>query len=209
MLSYRGRPHFRPLETGSKVQAVLYASGPLDCSVSVTPDEGVTWFGQSLTALDRPVEYAKLEFLTPELGFAAVGTQHFPGGGEEKYAFFTHNGGQSWTAFGALPHFGTSHILSGFSMTPDGTAFLTLATGPGKLAPALLQCRWRSLLADGGAALDDCALAYLNHLSRAEQRPEGFYVLLTQLPYSGGNAAFFAPTAQGPWSYAGDAIPDA
>ena len=60
-------------ETGSKVQAVLYASGPLDCSVSVTPDEGVTWFGQSLTALDRPVEYAKLEFLTPELGFAAVG----------------------------------------------------------------------------------------------------------------------------------------
>ncbi|MFR9161651.1 MAG: hypothetical protein ACLVJ8_15410 [Ruthenibacterium lactatiformans] len=74
-------------ETGSKVQAVLYASGPLDCSVSVTPDEGVTWFGQSLTALDRPVEYAKLEFLTPELGFAAVGTQHSPGGGEEKYAF--------------------------------------------------------------------------------------------------------------------------
>ena len=70
--------------------------------------------------------------------------------------------------------------------------------------------------ADGGASWqtaelpwDDCALAYLNHLSRAEQRPEGFYVLLTQLPYSGGNAAFFAPTAQGPWSYAGDAIPDA
>lgn len=106
-------------ETGSKVQTVLYASGPLDCSVTVTPDEGVTWFGQSLTALDRPVEYAKLEFLTPELGFAAVGTQHSPGGGEEKYAFFTHNGGQSWTAFGALPHFGTSHILSGFSMTPE------------------------------------------------------------------------------------------
>ena len=173
-------------------------------------DGGVTWFGQSLTALDRPVEYAKLEFLTPELGFAAVGTQHSPGGGEEKYAFFTHNGGQSWTAFGALPHFGTSHILSGFSMTPDGTAFLTLATGPEENWP-LLYCS-----ADGGASWqtaelpwDDCALAYLNHLSRAEQRPEGFYVLLTQLPYSGGNAAFFAPTAQGPWSYAGDAIPDA
>ena len=186
------------------------ADGPLDCSVSVTPDEGVTWFGQSLTALDRPVEYAKLEFLTPELGFAAVGTQHSPGGGEEKYAFFTHNGGQSWTAFGALPHFGTSHILSGFSMTPDGTAFLTLATGPEENWP-LLYCS-----ADSGASWqtaelpwDDCALAYLNHLSRAEQRPEGFYVLLTQLPYSGGNAAFFAPTAQGPWSYAGDAIPDA
>ena len=173
-------------------------------------DGGVTWFGQSLTALDRPVEYAKLEFLTPELGFAAVGTQHSPGGGEEKYAFFTHNGGQSWTAFGALPHFGTSHILSGFSMTPDGTAFLTLATGPEENWP-LLYCS-----ADGGVSWqtaelpwDDCALAYLNHLSRAEQRPEGFYVLLTQLPYSGGNAAFFAPTAQGPWSYAGDAIPDA
>lgn len=160
--------------------------------------------------LDRPVEYAKLEFLTPELGFAAVGTQHSPGGGEEKYAFFTHNGGQSWTAFGALPHFGTSHILSGFSMTPNGTAFLTLATGPEENWP-LLYCS-----ADSGASWqtaelpwDDCALAYLNHLSRAEQRPEGFYVLLTQLPYSGGNAAFFAPTAQGPWSYAGDAIPDA
>ena len=207
---FTGAGRILAAETGSKVQAVLYASGPLDCSVSVTPDEGVTWFGQSLTALDRPVEYAKLEFLTPELGFAAVGTQHSPGGGEEKYAFFTHNGGQSWTAFGALPHFGTSHILSGFSMTPDGTAFLTLATGPEENWP-LLYCS-----ADGGASWqtaelpwDDCALAYLNHLSRAEQRPEGFYVLLTQLPYSGGNAAFFAPTAQGPWSYAGDAIPDA
>ena len=207
---FTGAGRILAAETGSKVQAVLYASGPLDCSVSVTPDEGVTWFGQSLTALDRPVEYAKLEFLTPELGFAAVGTQHSPGGGEEKYAFFTHNGGQSWTAFGALPHFGTSHILSGFSMTPDGTAFLTLATGPEENWP-LLYCS-----ADSGASWqtaelpwDDCALAYLNHLSRAEQRPEGFYVLLTQLPYSGGNAAFFAPTAQGPWSYAGDAIPDA
>ena len=207
---FTGAGRILAAETGSKVQAVLYASGPLDCSVTVTPDEGVTWFGQSLTALDRPVEYAKLEFLTPELGFAAVGTQHSPGGGEEKYAFFTHNGGQSWTAFGALPHFGTSHILSGFSMTPDGTAFLTLATGPEENWP-LLYCS-----ADGGASWqtaelpwDDCALAYLNHLSRAEQRPEGFYVLLTQLPYSGGNAAFFAPTAQGPWSYAGDAIPDA
>ena len=207
---FTGAGRILAAETGSKVQAVLYASGPLDCSVSVTPDEGVTWFGQSLTALDRPVEYAKLEFLTPELGFAAVGTQHSPGGGEEKYAFFTHNGGQSWTAFGALPHFGTSHILSGFSMTPNGTAFLTLATGPEENWP-LLYCS-----ADSGASWqtaelpwDDCALAYLNHLSRAEQRPEGFYVLLTQLPYSGGNAAFFAPTAQGPWSYAGDAIPDA
>ncbi|WP_412447168.1 hypothetical protein [Ruthenibacterium lactatiformans] len=207
---FTGAGRILAAETGSKVQAVLYASGPLDCSVTVTPDEGVTWFGQSLTALDRPVEYAKLEFLTPELGFAAVGTQHSPGGGEEKYAFFTHNGGQSWTAFGALPHFGTSHILSGFSMTPDGTAFLTLATGPEENWP-LLYCS-----ADSGASWqtaelpwDDCALAYLNHLSRAEQRPEGFYVLLTQLPYSGGNAAFFAPTAQGPWSYAGDAIPDA
>ena len=207
---FTGAGRILAAETGSKVQAVLYASGPLDCSVTVTPDEGVTWFGQSLTALDRPVEYAKLEFLTPELGFAAVGTQHSPGGGEEKYAFFTHNGGQSWTAFGALPHFGTSHILSGFSMTPNGTAFLTLATGPEENWP-LLYCS-----ADSGASWqtaelpwDDCALAYLNHLSRAEQRPEGFYVLLTQLPYSGGNAAFFAPTAQGPWSYAGDAIPDA
>ena len=207
---FTGAGRILAAETGSKVQAVLYASGPLDCSVTVTPDEGVTWFGQSLTALDRPVEYAKLEFLTPELGFAAVGTQHSPGGGEEKYAFFTHNGGQSWTAFGVLPHFGTSHILSGFSMTPNGTAFLTLATGPEENWP-LLYCS-----ADGGASWqtaelpwDDCALAYLNHLSRAEQRPEGFYVLLTQLPYSGGNAAFFAPTAQGPWSYAGDAIPDA
>ena len=181
-------------ETGSKVQAVLYASGPLDCSVSVTPDEGVTWFGQSLTALDRPVEYAKLEFLTPELGFAAVGTQHSRAAARKNMLFFTHNGGQSWTAFGALPHFGTSHILSGFSMTPDGTAFLTLATGPEENWP-LLYCS-----ADSGASWqtaelpwDDCALAYLNHLSRAEQRPEGFYVLLTQLPYSGGNAAFFRP----------------
>ena len=114
------------------------------------------------------------------------------------------------TAGKAGRHSAPSHILSGFSMTPDGTAFLTLATGPEENWP-LLYCS-----ADGGASWqtaelpwDDCALAYLNHLSRAEQRPEGFYVLLTQLPYSGGNAAFFAPTAQGPWSYAGDAIPDA
>ena len=88
MLSLPGAGRILAAETGSKVQAVLYASGPLDCSVSVTPDEGVTWFGQSLTALDRPVEYAKLEFLTPELGFAAVGTQHSPGGGEGKICFF-------------------------------------------------------------------------------------------------------------------------
>jgi hypothetical protein len=169
--------------------------------------KGVTCFVIPLPRWTFPVEYANL-ISDAELACAVAAA--FPGGGEEKYAFFTHNGGQSWTAFGALPHFGTSHILSGFSMTPDGTAFLTLATGPEENWP-LLYCS-----ADSGASWqtaelpwDDCALAYLNHLSRAEQRPEGFYVLLTQLPYSGGNAAFFAPTAQGPWSYAGDAIPDA
>lgn len=178
---------------------------------SVTPDEGVTWFGQSLTALDRPVEYAKLEFLTPELGFAAVGTQHSPGGGEEKYAFFTHNGGQSWTAFGALPHFGTSHILSGFSMTPNGTAFLTLATGPEENWP-LLYCS-----ADGGASWqtaelpwDDCALAYLNHLSPRGAAARGLLCSSDAAAVQRRERqAFFAPTAQGPWSYAGDAIPDA
>lgn len=76
----------------------------------------------------REITHRVVGFVTPDFGYAALGTDWSMGAGESKAVWFTEDGGQTWTEK-ALPDVCTSRTLIDLCMATETTGALSLSEG--------------------------------------------------------------------------------
>lgn len=187
--------------SGGVYAALVEREGADFCTLAaaVSSDEGQHWERTELGDLIRPADWTRLEFLSEDFGFAAAGTVWSMGGGEEKAAWATYDGGRTWQALPELPMQNSTHTLCGFRMCEDGAAALSLATSEDSDWPLVY-------VLDGGVwtevqlPWERSGLPYLHSVETLERTGAGFSLTLTQQPYDTGEAVFTAPALSGPWS---------
>ncbi len=96
----------------------------------LSQNDGASWETVSLGMEDwefRDFTRRMVGFVDGQNGYAALGTDWSPGGGEAKFAFYTSDGGKTWEMGGELPEQGKPLALTGMCFLTKEVGVLSLA----------------------------------------------------------------------------------
>lgn len=167
-----------------------------DPQLKILPPGADTW----MTVTDFPttedymreITHRVIGFVTPDFGYAALGTDWSMGAGESKAVWFTTDGGQTWTEK-ALPEVCTSKTLLDLYMATETVGVLALSEGVDGYLPRVYMTD------DTGETWTEISLPYdtlpleVQYLSRIArlETADGQYTLVLDQGDSGTLKAVF------------------
>ncbi|WP_303202022.1 WD40/YVTN/BNR-like repeat-containing protein [Raoultibacter timonensis] len=181
--------------------AYFYGGAP---TLKLTFDEGETW---STVPLATAAEYGRavtkraIGFVSPQFGYAALGTDWSMGAGEHKMCYFTFDGGQTWSAKG-LPLTMTSSTLEDMAMVDERQGVVALSSGLDGSYPLLYATAdtgdtWNSIELPYESLPPE--IQYLSNVDGISYRDGSFFLVMGQGDTGTMKATFTATDLVGPW----------